>query len=115
MRLRQNSSNAVVVRKEWAHLQAIQMFLRDRADEMQSDDNSHTIIARVLDDTDERGLWIELNRKEHDRDSSVELQAMMIPWHAVLAVVVGEALSSTVQEELQCELSLKAPARGVGA
>ena len=105
----------MVVRKEWAHLQAIQMFLRDRADEMQSDDDSHTILARVLDDTDERGLWIELNRREHERDSSIELQSMMIPWHAVLAVVVGEELSCRVEEKLECDLTLKAPARGVGA
>jgi len=109
MRLRQNSSNAVVVRKEWAHLQAIQLFLKDQADEMRSDDDSHTIFARVLDDTDERGLWIELNRREHERDSSIELQSMMIPWHAVLAVVVGEELSCKIEEEMECEPDLKAP------
>ena len=111
MRLKQNSSNAVVVRKTWAHLQAIQLFLRDRADEMQSEDDSHTIFARVLDDRDERGLWIELNRKDHDHDPAVELQAMMIPWHAVLAVVVGEALPHPVEEERECELSLNVAAK----
>lgn len=56
-------------------------------------DDGHTIFVRVLDDTDERGLWIELNTKEHERDRSVELQAMLIPWHAVLAVVVGDKLA----------------------
>ena len=90
MRLKQNSTNAVVVRKSWAHLQAVQTFLRDRADEMPSDDDSHTIFARVVDDTDERGLWIELNRREHDENAEVDLHVMMIPWHEVLAVVVGD-------------------------
>jgi len=111
MRLKQNSSNAVVVRKTWAHLQAIQLFLHDRAVEMQSEDDSHTIFARVLDDTDERGLWIELNRAEHDRDPAVKLQAMMIPWHAVLAVVVGEELPHPAEKEQECELALSAALR----
>lgn len=158
MRLKQNSCTAIVVKKSWANLGAIQAFLRERprtgdgqsaaassgnlschssgkslsgtsssgksvsgkssfgnssfgnssssksldkspgnghgmAERNQAGpaaDDGHTIFVRVLDDTDERGLWIELNTKEHERDRSVELQAMLIPWHAVLAVVVGD-------------------------
>jgi hypothetical protein len=61
-------------------------------------DEGQTIFARVLDDTDERGLWIELNTKRHARDPKVELQALLIPWDSVLAVVVGEDLASAQRE-----------------
>ena len=65
---------------------------------MERADDSHTIFARVLDDTDERGLWIELNTNGHEKDPAVELQALMIPWHAVLAVVIGNDFASVVEE-----------------
>lgn len=101
MRLKQNSATVIAVKKSWANLQAIKLFLRDCPScEVQSADESHLILARVLDDTDERGLWIELNRKEHDRDPSVELQTMMIPWHAVLALVVGNEFPNVTEKQL---------------
>jgi len=110
MRLKLNATTAVVVKKSWANLSAIKLFLRDQSpDEIESSetlrscaplgrtnasvptllaeielpandrpemeltkmeraDESHTIFARVLDDTDERGLWIELNTNEHEKD-----------------------------------------------
>lgn len=130
MRLKQNSSTAIVVKKSWANLQAIQAFLRERPDENpengrraghskdthahethapsngdahaspsgQAEDDSCTIIARVLDDTDVRGLWIELNTHEHEKDPGIELQALMIPWPAVLAMVVGNKFCSATKE-----------------
>jgi hypothetical protein len=124
MRLKQNSSTAIVVKKSWANLQAIQCFLRDRpqngngksithspgngdahaSSSAQSGDDSCTIFARVLDDTDVRGLWIELNTREHEKDPAVELQALMIPWPAVLAMVVGNHFASTTKEAEEHEL-----------
>jgi hypothetical protein len=116
MRLKQNSSTAIVVKQSWANLQAIQVFLRDRpqngngksashargnghsSQPAQSGDDGCTIIARVLDDTDVRGLWIELNTHEHEKDSAIELQALMIPWPAVLAIVVGNHFASATKE-----------------
>ncbi len=126
MRLKQNASTAVVVKKSWANLHAIRQFLKDRSpdggspahesvecdsplspqkhwsethcpDEARPDE-SHTILARVLDDTDERGLWIELNTKEHEKNPSVELQALLIPWHEVLAVVVGNDFTAALEK-----------------
>jgi hypothetical protein len=99
MRLKQNSTTAVVVGKSWANQQAIKLFLRDRPlDEIQSPDDSYVIFARALDDTDERGLWIELNTSAHEKDPAVELQALLIPWHAVQAVVVADNLTSAMEQ-----------------
>ena len=99
MRLKQNSTTAIVVRKSWANLQAIKLFLSVRPlDEIQSPDDSYVIFARVLDDTDERGLWIEINTAAHEKDPAVELQALLIPWHAVQAVVVADNLTSAIEQ-----------------
>ncbi|MFZ0480221.1 MAG: hypothetical protein WAL71_13845 [Terriglobales bacterium] len=99
MRLKQNSTSAIVVKKTWANQQAIKLFLRDRPlDEIQSPDDSYVIFARALDDTDERGLWIELNTSAHEKDPAVELQALLIPWHAVQAVVVAENFTPAMEE-----------------
>ena len=51
-------------------------------------DESHMLIARVLDDADPRGLWIELNTSRHKEDADVPLWNLLIPWKEVLAVVV---------------------------
>jgi hypothetical protein len=117
MRLKMNGSTAVVVRKSWANLQAIKLFLRDRSpheieppendsSEIGRPDESHTIFVHVLDDTDERGLWIELNTKEHQEDPAVELQALMIPWHEVLAIAVGNDFTSALEEGQKLAASL---------
>ena len=146
MRLKQNSSTAIVVRKSWASLEAIQAFLRERprngngngnaianaananvksalpagnghgnghgqSANGQSGDDSHTIFARVLDDTDARGLWIELHTREHEQNAAVELQALMIPWHAVLAVVVANDFAPAIEEAREDETQELASAR----
>lgn len=45
------------------------MFLRDRPSDETSDD-SHTILACVLDDSHERGLWIELDTEKDLKDTA---------------------------------------------
>ena len=109
MRLKQNSMTAVVVKKSWADVQAIRQFLcNGTTAEASPPDDGQTIFARVLDDTDERGLWIELNTKRHAENPEVQLQALMIPWESVLAVVVGDELECAQREaeELGLELSI---------
>lgn len=91
MRLKMNALSAVVVRKSWANLQAIQMFLHDRPS-AESVDDSYSLLARVLDDSDARGLWIELETEIDLPDASAERPALMIPWHEVLAVIVASNL-----------------------
>jgi hypothetical protein len=111
MRLKLNAMTAVVVRKSWANLEAIRTFLRGRtldctfdsrsdgkpdgksngtSDENQ--DDSCTILARVVDDSHERGLWIELDTEKELKDAGTERPALMIPWREVLAVVVAQNL-----------------------
>jgi hypothetical protein len=109
MRLKQNSTTAIVVRKSWANLQAIKLFLRDCPScEIQSPDDSHLILARVLDDTDERGLWIELHTTRHEHDPAVDLDALMIPWHAVLGIVIARNFSAAEEAAQQLGFSLTA-------
>jgi len=109
MRLQQNSTTAIVVKKSWANLQAIKLFLHDCPScQVESFDDGHLIFARVLDDTDERGLWIELNTAKHTADPSVELDALMIPWHAVLGVVKGNDLGDAAREARKLGVSLSA-------
>ena len=128
MRLKQNSSTAIVVKNSWANVRAVQVFLGERPDEnsgngrspharhaagdvhgrsgAESGDDGCTIFARVLDDTDERGLWIELNTREHEKDPAVEVQALMIPWPAVLAIVVGNNFADAAKEAEEHESTL---------
>jgi len=98
MRLKVNTSTAIVVKSSWANSCAIQFFLRRAHNGSRAADQGHVIFARVLDDSDIRGLWIELNKKEHDADPAVEQPALMIPWAEVLAVVVGDDFASTIVE-----------------
>jgi hypothetical protein len=111
MRLKQSSTTAVVVRRSWANLQAVQSFLRHcptkKACSDQAADDSQTILARVLDDRDSRGLWIQLNTKEHEQDPAVELQALMIPWPEVLAVVVAHDFGSVIEKKGNSPIQLE--------
>jgi len=88
----------VVVRSSWANSSAIKFFLRQPQDGIQPSDQSHVIFARVLDDSDSRGLWIELNTKEHDNHPAVERYALMIPWQEVLALVIADDFTSAITE-----------------
>ena len=106
MRLKQNTDTAIVVKKSWANLQAIRLFLRDRpADEIQSPDDGHTIFAHVLDDTDERGLWIELDTKERKKDPAADRPALLIPWHAVLSIVIANDFAEKMAQGQKLGLS----------
>jgi nitrate reductase NapAB chaperone NapD len=107
MRLKQNSATAIVVQKSWAGLQAIKLFLGDCPScEIHSEDDGHLIVARVLDDTDPRGLWIELNTTKHANDPSAELNSLMIPWRAVLGIVTAKDLAHAAEEAKQAGLTL---------
>jgi len=111
MRLKMNTMTAVVVRRSWANLEAIRTFLHDRTLGCTSDhasdrsldrtsdgtpdenlDDSCTILARVVDDSHERGLWIELDTEKELKDPAAERPVLMIPWAEVLAIVVAQNL-----------------------
>ncbi|MBZ5547045.1 MAG: hypothetical protein LAO22_03645 [Acidobacteriia bacterium] len=100
MQIKKNANVAVVVRKSWARLEGIKLFLRP-PDEVQGTDDSHVIFARVLDSNDDRGFWIELNTKRHQQDPSVERFALMIPWQELLAIVLAKDFSPALEKEAQ--------------
>jgi hypothetical protein len=106
MRLKMNALTAVVVRKSWAHLQAIQMFLHDRPSAETADD-SYTLLARVLDDSDARGLWIELESAQDLPDASADRPALMIPWQEVLATIVSNDLPERLRSQSSDSETLK--------
>lgn len=112
MRLKQNTMTAVVVRRSWANLEPIRTLLRERLTDSSFDhipdhspdrashgtpdensDDSCTILARVVDDTHERGLWIELDTEKELKNATAERPVLMIPWREVLAVVVAQNLT----------------------
>jgi hypothetical protein len=74
------------------------MFLRDRPSAETSDD-SCTLLARVLDDSDPRGLWIELDTEKDLPDASAERPALMIPWHEVISVIVAKDLPERLRSQ----------------
>jgi|ERR1700758_2096206 hypothetical protein len=109
MRLKLNSATAIAVKKSWANLQAIKLFLRGCPTcEIESADDGHLIMARVLDDSDDHGLWIELNTAKHETDPSAELDALMIPWHAVLGIVKAKDLGDITRQAKELGVSLSA-------
>jgi hypothetical protein len=85
------------------------MFLRDRPSAETSDD-SCTLLARVLDDSDPRGLWIELDTEKDLPDASAERPALMIPWHEVLSILVAKNLPNNFKVSKLQTLKLRNPA-----
>lgn len=101
MRIKKNSSVAVVVRREWANLLGVKRFLRpeDLSSEVRGPDDSHVIFARALNSEDPRGFWIELYTGKHEKDPSVARRAFLIPWPVVLAIVIAKDFSPASEEE----------------
>jgi hypothetical protein len=97
MKLKKNTSIAVIVTREWVNLRCVRLFVREGR-EIPKESDSHIIFARVLDSEDPRGLWID-NQEKHENDPSVDLQGIMIPWNAVLSVVVRGSISPQLWEE----------------
>jgi hypothetical protein len=97
MKLNKNTSIAVIVTREWVNRRCVRLFVREGR-EIPEGSDSHIIFARVLDAEDSRGLWID-NYGKHEDDPSVDLQAIMIPWNAVLSVVVRGSLSPHLWDE----------------
>lgn len=100
MQIKKNVNIAVVVRKSWARLEGIKLFLRP-PDDVKGTDDSHVIFARVLDSQDDRGFWIELNTTKHRQDPSAQRYAFMIPWQEVLAIVIAKDFSPALEKEAQ--------------
>lgn len=83
MQIDKGASIAVVVRKPWANLHGVKMFLRQHPDpqaEIRGVDESHILFAKVLDPDDARGVWIELAGDKQNADSAVGRVSLLVPW-----------------------------------
>ncbi len=88
MDIKKGTSIAVIVRKSWANLYGVRVFIREGREIRDSHDDSHILFARLLDSGDACGLWIETNTGKHESDPSVRLLSLMIPWHEVVSIAV---------------------------
>jgi hypothetical protein len=99
MKLKKNTSIAVVVMKSWANLYGVRVFIREGREIGQSHDDSHILLAKVVDSEDARGLWVETNTAKRESDPAVSLQSIMIPWSAVMSIVVRQDMSPELWAE----------------
>lgn len=100
MQIDKNSTVAVIVRRTWANLHSVRMFLLDTpAAEIRGVDDSHILFAKVLDAEDARGVWIEVPHAAPTDGSDAERFRMMIPWSEVLALVNGSEFSAAIRHE----------------
>ena len=93
MHLDKNASAAVVVKRTWANLHGVKMFLR-QDEAQQSDirgvDESHILFAKVIDAEDATGVWIDVHSDKQKGSPAPDRFRMLIPWSQVLAIVVSD-------------------------
>ncbi len=93
MRIEKGTSIALVVRREWANLAGVRVFLRQGESppgkEVGGSDDSHIISAAVVDSDDPHGLWIELNTDLHEKDPTVKRYPFLVPWENILTIVLS--------------------------
>lgn len=102
MKIDKGASVAVIVRRSWANLAGVRVFLRHNANperEIRGSDDSHIITAKMLDSEDPNGLWVELSTEKQRKDPGEKKASFFIPWSEVLTVVVGEDFSPAIREE----------------
>jgi hypothetical protein len=102
MQIDKGASIAVVVRRTWANLHGIKMFLRQHDNpqtEIRGVDESHILFATVLDADDTRGVWIELTPDKQQPDSVTGPVSLLIPWSQVLTIVIADQFSASIRQE----------------
>lgn len=102
MQIDKGASIAVVVKRTWANLHGVQMFLRQHGNtqtEIRGVDDSHILFATVLDLDDARGVWIELTPEKQEQGSSAERVSLLVPWSQVLTVVAAAHFSPAIRQE----------------
>ncbi len=100
MQIEKGSTVAVVVKRAWANLHGVRMFLHENPQaEIRGVDESHVLFAKLLDAEDSKGVWIEVERRKPTQESGVEQFRLLIPWSEVLALVVGNEFSSAIRQE----------------
>jgi hypothetical protein len=100
MQIAKGQSVAVVVRRTWANLHGVRMFLRWHDNphvEIRGVDDSHILFANVLDSDDVRGVWIET--KADRQEETAERFKLLVPWTEILTIVVAEQFSPAIRQE----------------
>src|SRR5437763_665693 len=99
MQIDKGASVAVVVRRSWANLHGVRMFLRQHENnEIRGVDESHILFATVLDADDSRGVWIEVGADQQKQNSAAERFRLLVPWSQVLTIVVAERFSPEIRQ-----------------
>lgn len=102
MYLQKGTNVAVVVKRAWANLHGVKMFLRHH-ESTQADirgvDESHILFASVLDSEDATGVWIEVQTERHGEGPAPDGVKMLIPWSQVLTIVVSDQFSVAIRQE----------------
>lgn len=102
MQIAKDASIAVVVKRTWANLHGVKMFLRQHESpqtDIRGVDESHILFVKVLDSDDARGVWIELAADRQKQASSGERFSLLVPWSQVLTIVVAEEFSPAIRQE----------------
>ena len=102
MYLQKGTNVAVVVKRAWANLHGVKMFLR-HLEGAQADirgvDDSHIIFASVLDSEDATGVWIEVKTEQNGQELAPDRVKVLIPWSQILTVVVSDRFSPAIRQE----------------
>lgn len=101
MQIDKAASIAVVVRKTWANLHRVNMFLRPHPDpqaDIRGVDESHILFAKVLD-PDDPGVWIELTGDKQNADCAVGRVSLLVRWSQVLTIVIAGQFSAAICQE----------------
>src|SRR5271166_3433823 len=100
MQIDKNSNVAVIVKRTWANLHGVRIFMSENPQaEIRGVDESHILFAKVLDAEDGRGVWIEVRRGQQTEASSGEQFRLLIPWSEILALVVAKEFSPAIRQE----------------
>ena len=96
MQIDKDSSTAVVVKRSWANLHGVRIFLHENPQlEIRGVDESHILFGRVLDAEDSRGVWIEVDRRQNESEEF----RILVPWREVCALVVSKSFSPAIRQE----------------
>jgi hypothetical protein len=100
MNIPPRSKAVIVVKGEWASSPTLRALVQSSEDlhSPYNQGETCTIQAPVLDDSDAKGLWIEVTTSDEARPSSLGKCALLIPWRQVLAVALSESTCPVIWE-----------------
>ncbi|RPH81143.1 MAG: hypothetical protein EHM80_03280 [Nitrospiraceae bacterium] len=100
MNIPPRSKAVILVKGEWARSPTLRALVQSSEDSQSPHHQADTyaIQAPVLDDSDAKGLWIEVTPPDETRPSPLGKCALLIPWPQILAVALSESTCPVVWE-----------------